>query len=69
MAHTFEELKKKTVEELREIAAGIQHEAVQGHTQMFKSTGWCCQTNPRMRPVLARGFKAVRKIYVHAGYA
>ncbi|MEW6357344.1 MAG: hypothetical protein AB1696_13520 [Planctomycetota bacterium] len=36
MAHTYEELKKKTVEELREIAAGLQHEAVQGHTQMNK---------------------------------
>ncbi|MBI2877658.1 MAG: hypothetical protein HYY20_12330 [Candidatus Tectomicrobia bacterium] len=36
MAYTFEELKKKTVYELREIAAGIEHEAVQGHTQMNK---------------------------------
>lgn len=36
MAHTYEELKGKTVEELRAIAAGIQHEAVQGHTQMNK---------------------------------
>ena len=37
MAHTFEELKKRTVAELREIAAGIEHEAVQGHTQMHKN--------------------------------
>jgi len=36
MAHTFEELKKKSVAELREIAAGIEHEAVQGYTQMNK---------------------------------
>lgn len=36
MSHTFEELKKKTVEELREIAAGIEHEAVKGYTQMNK---------------------------------
>ena len=36
MAHTYEELKKKKVEELREIAAGIEHEALQGHTQMNK---------------------------------
>jgi hypothetical protein len=36
MAHTFEELKKKTVAELREIAAGIEHEAVQGYTQLNK---------------------------------
>jgi hypothetical protein len=37
MAYTYEELKKKTVAELREIAAGIQHDAVQGHTQMHKT--------------------------------
>lgn len=37
MAHTYEELKNKTVAELREIAAGVEHEAVKGHTQMHKS--------------------------------
>ena len=37
MAHTYEDLKKKTVAELRDIAAGIQHDAVQGHTQMHKA--------------------------------
>lgn len=36
MAHTYEELKKKTVAELRELAKGIQHDAVQGYTQMNK---------------------------------
>ena len=36
MAHTYEELKKKTVAELREMASGLQHEAVQGYTQMNK---------------------------------
>jgi hypothetical protein len=36
MAHTFEELREKTVAELRAIAKGIEHEAVQGHTQMNK---------------------------------
>jgi hypothetical protein len=36
VAHTYEELKKKTVAELREIAAGIQHEAVQGYSQLNK---------------------------------
>lgn len=36
MSHTFEELKHKTVAELREIAKGIEHEAVQGATQMHK---------------------------------
>ena len=36
MAHTYEELKKKTVAELRELAKTLTHEAVQGHTQMNK---------------------------------
>jgi hypothetical protein len=36
MAYTFRELKKKTVAELREIAAGIDHEAVRGYTQLDK---------------------------------
>jgi hypothetical protein len=36
MAHTYEELKHKTVAELREIAAGLGPDAVKGHTQMDK---------------------------------
>ncbi|HLD14521.1 MAG TPA: hypothetical protein VJB18_07385 [Burkholderiales bacterium] len=36
MAHTYDELKGKTVAELREIAKGIEHEAVQGYTQLNK---------------------------------
>jgi hypothetical protein len=36
MAHTYEELKGKTIDELREIAKGIEHEAVKGYTQMNK---------------------------------
>ncbi len=38
MARTlaFEELKHMTVTELREIAAGLPHEALKGHTQMNK---------------------------------
>ena len=36
MTHTFDELKKMTVAQLREIAAGMQHEAVQGYTQLNK---------------------------------
>jgi hypothetical protein len=36
MTHTYEELKHKTVAELREIAKGIEHEAVQGASQMNK---------------------------------
>jgi len=36
MAFTYHELKLKTVADLREIAKGIQHEAVQGYTQLNK---------------------------------
>jgi hypothetical protein len=36
VAHTYEELKKKTVAELRELASGLQHEAVKGYTQLNK---------------------------------
>ena len=36
MAHTYDELKHKTVAELREIASGIEHEALQGYTQLNK---------------------------------
>ena len=36
MSHTYEELKHKPLAELREIAAGIEHQAVQGYTQLNK---------------------------------
>ncbi|KAA3609646.1 MAG: hypothetical protein DWQ05_22195 [Calditrichaeota bacterium] len=36
MAYTFEELKKNTVAQLRAIAKEIDHEAVQGYTQLNK---------------------------------
>ena len=36
MVHTYEELKSKTLAELREIAAGVNNDAVQGYTQMNK---------------------------------
>ena len=36
MAMTYEDLNKKTVAELRDMAKGLTHEAVQGHTQMNK---------------------------------
>src|SRR5512138_1446811 len=37
MAHTYQELKKRTIDELREIAKGVEnHEAVQGFSQMNK---------------------------------
>jgi DNA-binding IclR family transcriptional regulator len=36
MAYTYDELKKKTVAELREIAKDIEHEAVQGYSQLNK---------------------------------
>ena len=36
MEHTYEDLHKKTVAELREMAKEIDHEAVKGYTQMNK---------------------------------
>ena len=36
MEYTFENLKKKTVAELREIASGLEHEELQGYTQLNK---------------------------------
>jgi hypothetical protein len=36
MPQRYEELKKKTIEDLREIAKGLDHEAVKGYTQMNK---------------------------------
>jgi hypothetical protein len=34
--HSYEELKHQTVAQLREIAAGIEHDAVKGYTQLNK---------------------------------
>jgi len=36
MAHTIEELKHKTLADLRDMAKGIEHDAVQGYTQLNK---------------------------------
>ena len=36
MAYTYHELKEKTVQELRDIAKDVQHDAVQGFSQMNK---------------------------------
>ena len=36
MTHTYEELKKKTVAELRELAKETEHEALKGYTQLNK---------------------------------
>ncbi|MGH9158525.1 MAG: hypothetical protein ACRD2X_00855 [Vicinamibacteraceae bacterium] len=36
MSYTYEELHEKTIAELRDIAKDVDHEAVQGYTQMNK---------------------------------
>jgi hypothetical protein len=36
MAYTYEELRHKTLAELRDIAKDIEHDAVQGYTQLNK---------------------------------
>jgi hypothetical protein len=48
MQYTFDQLKGMTVAELREIAAGIEHEAVKGYTQLNKEhllTALCTALN------------------------
>ena len=36
MAHTYEDLRKKTLAELRDLAKDLKHDAVQGFSQMNK---------------------------------
>ena len=36
MSYTFDQLKHKTVAELKEIASGMEHEALKGYTQLKK---------------------------------
>ena len=36
MAYTYHELKEKTIQELRDIAKDVKHDAVQGFSQMNK---------------------------------
>jgi hypothetical protein len=36
LAYTYHDLKGKTLQELRDIAGGLQHDAVQGFSQMNK---------------------------------
>jgi DNA polymerase/3'-5' exonuclease PolX len=48
MAHTYHELKLKTVAELRELAKDLKHDAVQGYSQMNKD---------RLLPALCRAMK------------
>ena len=38
MAHTYESLKKMTLAQLRDVAKDVQHDAVQGFTQMNLDT-------------------------------
>lgn len=45
MAHTYHDLKDMTVAQLRELAKGVQHAAVQGYSQMNKD---------RLLPALCR---------------
>jgi hypothetical protein len=36
MAHTYEELKAKTLDQLRDMAKGVENDAVKGYSQMNK---------------------------------
>ena len=57
MAYPFEELKHKTVGELRDIAKGIEGEGVQGYTQMNKE---------HLLPALARAPKVFEALLASA---
>ena len=48
MAYSYHELKGKTVAELRELAKDIQHDAVQGYSQLNKE---------RLLPAICRALK------------
>jgi len=48
MSHTYQELRHKTVAELREMAKGLEKEAIQGYSQMNKE---------RLLPALCRALK------------
>ena len=54
MAHTYEELKVMKVQQLREIAQGIEHEALSGYSTMHKE---------QILPALCRA------LHIHADHA
>jgi len=55
MAYTYDELHKKTIAELREIAKGLEDEALKGFTQMNKE---------HLLPLLAKALKV--EMHPHA---
>jgi hypothetical protein len=57
MSYSIDELKHKTVEELREIAKGIEHEAVHGYTQLNKE---------HLLPALCKALGIDTKVHHHA---
>ena len=70
MAYTYHELKEKNVGDLREIAKGIQHEAVQGYTQLNKDhllVAICKALNIATHHHATAGFdKAAHKVRIKA---
>ena len=64
MAHTYEELSKMTVVELRDIAKDVDHEAVQGATQMNKEhllPALCKALGSRPMPITRRWASTSRR--------
>ena len=71
MEYTFDQLKGMTVAQLREIAAGIEHEAVKGYTQLNKEhllTALCTalkiDTHTRHKTKAASTDKAAVKVQI-----
>lgn len=56
MSHTFESLKSKTLAELREIAQGIEAEAVRGWSQMNKD---------HLLPAIAKALNLDTHLHTH----
>jgi len=52
MAHTYHDLKVKTVAELRDLAKDLKHDAVQGYSQMNKD---------RLLPALCRIVTGIKR--------
>ena len=54
MAHTYHELKEKTIQELREIAKEVKHDAVQGPPPGCAASSFtvCSRTLPQSMPVV-----------------
>ena len=71
MQYTFDQLKGMTVAQMREIASGLEHDAIKGYTQLNKEhllmalcTALNVDTHPRHKSKLAGKDKAGIKLHL-----